>query len=62
MSRRSLSFQRYVESLPLEEQAKIRQAERDYLESTRSRNAALDRDFTEALTGVAAPAPPEVAE
>lgn len=50
---RSLQFEHYLRSLPLEERKRIEAAESEYLVRTHSRNAALERDFSDSLKGVA---------
>lgn len=49
---RSLRFEQYLRSLPLEERKRIEKAEAEYLASTQARNAALERDFADSLLGV----------
>lgn len=49
--RRIPSFQSYVKSLPLEEQAKIRQAERAYLDGRKDRVRHEETIFAEQMIG-----------
>ncbi len=48
---RSISFERYLRSLPADERRRIEDAESAYLESTAKRNASLERDYADSLTG-----------
>jgi hypothetical protein len=49
---RSLQFEHYLRTLPLDERKRIEAAESEYLARTQSRNAALERDFSDSLKGV----------
>lgn len=49
---RSLAFEQYLRSIPMEERKRIEAAESEYLARTHSRNAALERDFNDSLKGV----------
>lgn len=49
--RRVPSFAEYVRSLPLEEQAKIRQAEREYLDTRHQRLRSEEQIFSEQMVG-----------
>lgn len=48
---RSYRFELYLRSLPSEERKRIEQAEAEYLESRRSRDAAYERDFADSMVG-----------
>ena len=50
-TRRIPSFQAYVKSLPLEEQARIRQAERTYLDGRKDRVRHEETIFAEQMIG-----------
>lgn len=49
---RSIRFEQYLRTLPLEERKRIEKAEADYLVSTQARNAALERDYHDSMLGV----------
>lgn len=51
---RSIRFEHYLRTLPLEERRRIEKAEADYLDSTQARNAALERNFADSMVGVQA--------